>query len=164
MSILVSAEDLFARRRVAIGALAPLATGLRAELEPLVANPPDVPTMKAHLSRAGEADERYKLYFHQLWLAERVLHAALLGVLLDDLHARDLAAKLLDAYADQYLLYPNRDNVLGPSRPFFSTYLESIWLLQLVLALDLLESGQTGELGAKVRERLGAPSAALIAS
>ena len=32
-----------------------------------------------------------------------------------------------------------RDNVLGPSRPFFSTYLESIWLLQLCVALDMLE-------------------------
>ena len=48
--------------------------------------------------------------------------------------------RVLDGYADRYLDYPNRDNVLGPSRPFFSTYLESIWLLQLVLAVDLLES------------------------
>ena len=37
--------------------------------------------------------------------------------------------------------YPNKDNVLGPTRLFFSTYLESIWLLQLVVALDLLEIG-----------------------
>ena len=44
------------------------------------------------------------------------------------------------AMPSRYLDYPNRDNVLGPSRPFFSTYLESIWLLQLVLALDLLET------------------------
>ncbi|MDP9176532.1 MAG: heparinase II/III-family protein [Gemmatimonadota bacterium] len=168
MSILVSAEDLLARRRVATGALAPLAAGLRAELEPLVARPPEVPTMKARLSRAGEADERFRLYWHQLWLAERVLHAALIGVLLDNRHARALAASLLDAYADQYLRYPNRDNVLGPSRPFFSTYLESIWLLQLVLALDLLEAGapagETGELGGRVRDRLVVPSAVLIAS
>jgi hypothetical protein len=168
MGILVSAEDLLARRRVAAGTLAPLASGLRAELEPLVAHPPEVPTDKAHLSRAGEADDRFRLYFHQLWLAERVLHAALLGVLLDDRHARTLAATLLDGYADQYLHYPNRDNVLGPSRPFFSTYLESIWLLQLAVALDVLEAGapaaEIGQLGGRVRDRLVAPSAALIAS
>src|SRR4029079_16282875 len=103
---------------VARDTLEPLAGGLRAELEPLVAHPPKVPTLKAHLSRAGEADERYQLYFHQLWLPERVRHAALLGVLRDDRHARRLAVTLLDAYADQYLSYPNRDNVLGPSRPF----------------------------------------------
>ena len=168
MSILISVEDLLARRRVAMGALAPLATGLWRELEPLIASPPQVPTEKAHLSRAGEADDRFRLYWHQLWLAERVLHAALLGVLLDNRQARTLATTLLDAYADQYLNYPNRDNVLGPSRPFFSTYLESIWLLQLVLALDVLETGapaaEIGELGERVRDRLIAPSAALIAS
>ena len=170
MSILVSAEDLLARRRVASGTLAPLAAGLRAELEPLVTRSPEVPTLKAHLSRAGgrcehdgallaydpwdarhrcsmcgreyagEAHDRFRLYWRQLWLAERALHAALLGVLLDDRHARALAATLLDAYADQYLRYPNRDNVLGPSRPFFSTHLESIWLLQLVLVPDLIET------------------------
>ncbi|MEJ7758612.1 MAG: hypothetical protein WKF55_03350 [Gemmatimonadaceae bacterium] len=53
MSILISAEDLLARRGVATGALAPLAAGLRAELEPLVAHPPEVPTLKADLSRAA---------------------------------------------------------------------------------------------------------------
>src|SRR6476660_5036221 len=100
MSILISTEDLLARRLVATDALAPLARGLRAELEPLIANPPEVPTLKAHLSRAGEADERFQLYFHQLWLAERVLHAALLAVLLDDRRARALASTMLDAYAD----------------------------------------------------------------
>jgi hypothetical protein len=168
MGILVSAEDLLARRHVAMGALAPLATGLLSELEPLIASPPQVPTEKARLSRAGEADDRFSLYRHQLWLAEHVLHAALLGVLLDNRQARALAITLLDAYADQYLRYPNRDNVLGPSRPFFSTYLESIWLLQLALALDVLESHQPSaishQLSSRVRERLVAPSAELIAS
>lgn len=200
MTLLIGADELLARRRVATGALAPLATGLRRELEPLVAHPPEVPTRKAHLSRAGgrcqrdgallaydpfdprhrcpacgreyagEAHDRFRLYWHQLWLGERVLHAALLGVLLDERPARTLAATLLDGYAARYPDYPNRDNVLGPSRPFFSTYLESIWLLQLVLALDLLETGAPpaelgdGALGARVRDRLVAPSAALIAS
>src|SRR5689334_4205332 len=165
MSILISSENLLARRRVATGALAPLANGLRTELEPLVAYPPEVPTQKARLTRA--ADDT--LYRYQLWLAERVLHAALLGVLLDDRHSRTFAVTLLDAYADQYLHYPNRDNILGPSRPFFSTYLESIWLLQLAIALDLLESGHQPsaighQLSSRVRERLLSPSAELIAS
>ncbi|MDQ2889263.1 MAG: heparinase II/III-family protein, partial [Gemmatimonadota bacterium] len=200
MSLLVSKDELLARRQVATRALAPLATGLRRELEPLIVTLPEVPTLKAHLSRAGGRCERdgtllaydpfdarhrcptcgreytgveharSRLYWHHLWLAERVLHAALLGVLLDDPPARRLAVNLLDAYALQYLHYPNRDNVLGPSRPFFSTYLESIWLLQLVIALDLLETGAPapetghGALGARVRDRLIAPSAALIAS
>lgn len=202
MSLLVSAEELLARRRVAAGSLGPLATGLRRELQPLIDHPPEIPKLKAHLSRAGgrcerdgalleydpfaplhgarhrcpvcgreyvdEEHDRFRLYWHQLWLAERVLHAVLLGVLLDDRSARTLSVTLLDAYATQYLDYPNRDNVLGPSRPFFSTYLESIWLLQLAIALDLLETGapasELGTLGARVRERVLAPSAALIAS
>src|SRR5690349_369887 len=165
MNILLSGDDLLARRRVATGALAPLADGLRAELELLIARTPEVPKAKARLSRAGEADQRFRLYFDQLWLAERVLHAALLGVLLDDRRARTLAVTVLDAYADQYLRYPNRDNVLGPTRPFFSTYLESIWLLQLCVALDLLEmTRSTGVEGGVVRDRIIEPSSALIAS
>jgi hypothetical protein len=108
------------------------------------------------------------LYWHHLWLAERALHAALLGSV-GYAGCGALASDLLRQYADRYLGYPNRDNVLGPSRPFFSTYLESIWLLQLTIALDLLEetsepAAMRSMLGDEVRERLIAPSAALIAS
>jgi hypothetical protein len=198
MTLLVTREELLARRAVATGPLAPLAEGLRRELEPLVVSRPDVPTGKALLSRAGgrceqdgmlleydpfvvthrcprcgrthegDVHDRFRLYWHHLWLAERAVHAALLGVLLDDEGARELAIHLLREYTDRYLRYPNADNVLGPSRPFFSTYLESIWLLQLCTALDLLELGapsdRIGALGADVRERVVRPSAALIAS
>ncbi|MDQ6634964.1 MAG: heparinase II/III-family protein [Gemmatimonadota bacterium] len=198
MSLLASADALRARRAIAHGALAELARGLRAELAPVLRMPLEVPTEKALLSRAGgrcdrdgtylaydpfdprhrcphcgreltgEQHDRFRLYWHQLWLAERTVHAALLGALLDDAAARSLAIRLLDAYAAQYLRYPNSDNVLGPSRPFFSTYLESIWLLQLTIALDLLESSgdsaEMGALGARVRAELITPSAALIGS
>ena len=198
MSLLVAPAALHARRAVARGALAPLADGLRHELMPLLAGSHDVPTEKAWLTRAGgrcdrdgsllvydpfdarhrcgrcgrelhgAEHDRFRLYWHHLWLAERALHAALLGALLDDAACTGLAHDLLGAYAARYLDYPNRDNVLGPSRPFFSTYLESIWLLQLVLAMDLLESStgtpSTAALGARVRERLVAPSSELIAS
>jgi prepilin-type processing-associated H-X9-DG protein len=196
--LIATREDLLARRAVAAGPLAPLADGLRRELEPLFLHAPEVPADKALLSRAGgrcekdgtlleydpfstrhrcarcgqvhEGDlhDRFRLYWHHLWLAERAVHAALLGVLLDDESARALAVHLLSRYTDQYLAYPNMDNVLGPSRPFFSTYLESIWLLQLCIALDLLELGAAtdhiAKLGADVRDRLIEPSAALIAS
>jgi hypothetical protein len=110
--------------------------------------------------------DRFRPYWYQLWLAERVLHAAVLGVLLDDAACVDAAWRVLDGYVDRYLEYPNRDNVLGPSRPFFSTYLESIWLLQLVLSVDLLESAasRADARGARVRDRLVEPSVALIAS
>ena len=198
MSLVVTAAELKARRAVARAELAPLAKGLRDELAPLIAAIPSVPREKALLSRqggrcpfdgtllrfdpfdprhvcpacgresAGGLHDRFRLYWYQMWLAERVLHAALLGVLLDDAECRTLAESLLDAYAEQYLRYPNADNVLGPSRPFFSTYLESIWLLQLAIALGVLETGAPSpglrSLGARVRDRLIAPAMALIAS
>ena len=198
MSLLVDTATLDARRAVARGPLAGLATSLRAELEPLLEGAWSVPAEKALLSRSGgrcprdgtflafdpydarhrcprcgeefvgDLHDRFRPYWYHLWLAERSVHAALLGVLLDDTRCLATASAILDAYAAQYLEYPNRDNVLGPSRPFFSTYLESIWLLQLAVALDLLESSgrsiDVGALGARVRDTLVAPSAALVAS
>lgn len=112
----------------------------------------------------GEEHDLMWIMWYQLWLAERALHAAALyGVVGDQLH-RSLAERILSRYAEQYLSYPNRDNVLGPTRVFFSTYLESIWTLQLAYALDVLEvAGADSALGATLRDRLLAPSAALIA-
>jgi hypothetical protein len=194
MSVLLDATSIHARRAISRGALAPLAEGLRAELAPLLAGSVEIPHDKALLSRIGgrcpndgtflrfdpldarhicavcgievrgEMHDRFRPYWYQLWLAERVLHAAVLGVLLDDQECVDAAWRVLDGYADRYLDYPNRDNVLGPSRPFFSTYLESIWLLQLVLAVDLLEWGSPTPMGSRVRDLIVEPSARLIAS
>src|SRR3954471_21359735 len=122
----------------------------------------------------GTLHDRFWLYWYQLWLAERALHGALFAALgCDEVsgaftagQAGAFAAAVLTGYADQYLMYPNSDNVLGPTRVFFSTYLESIWLLNLCIALDLLEQhdARYAELGARVRDRIVEPSAALIAS
>jgi len=118
----------------------------------------------------GESHDRFWPYWYQLWLAERAVQGALLHRLAGDPRHRALAIAILEAYVDRYPTYPNRDNVLGPSRPFFSTYLESIWLLPLAIACDLLDGEGTGEspsiaaLGARVREVIVEPSVALIAS
>jgi len=197
MTLLLDSTSLDARRAIARGALGPLAHGLRAELAPVLDGTIVIPHEKALLSRAGgrcprdgsllrfdpqdprhlclacgmevvgELHDRFRPYWYQLWLAERVLHAAVLGVLLGETRCVEAAWRVLDEYAVRYLEYPNRDNVLGPSRPFFSTYLESIWLLQLVLAVDLLETSVGGAVDAKgqrVRDRIIEPSARLIAS
>src|SRR4051794_36576378 len=190
MSLLLDDAAIEARRSVAAGALRPLADGLLAELEPLFDGLVEIPAEKALLSRTGGRcphdgamlrfdpldprlvcpvcgtklqgglHDRFRPYWMQLWLAERVLHAAVLGVLLDDPRCIATGWRVLDEYGQRYLTYPNRDNVLGPSRPFFSTYLESIWLLQLVLALDLLESagGAPTARGDRIRERVVEPS------
>lgn len=126
--------------------------------------------------QGGAEHDRWWVVGQQLWLAERALHAATLAALRpDDARAtawRAFAGRLLDECAERWAAYPNADNALGPTRPFFSTYLESCWLLHLVLALDLLEGGaplagggaHEVAWGARIRERLVAPSAALIAS
>jgi hypothetical protein len=112
-----------------------------------------------------DAHYRYWLMWHQLWVAERAVHAATLHALRGEARHRDLALRILAGYVERYLAYPNRDNVLGPSRVFFSTYLESIWLLQLCVAIDLLEmTGVHGPTLGAARDRIVAPSSALVAS
>lgn len=98
----------------------------------------------------------------QLFSAERAVHAAALFLLRGDDAHRDLATRTLREFADRYGSWPNRDNVLGPTRPFFSTYLESIWLINICHALTLLEAAGEHALGGVVRDRVIAPSSALI--
>jgi hypothetical protein len=108
----------------------------------------------------GDLHDGFWVYWYQLWLAERAVHAAVLSRLGVVPEAGAFAAKILDGYSDLYPKYPNVDNALGPTRPFFSTYLESIWLLQLCVAADLVESPAVD----RFREAVVEPSVKLIAS
>jgi hypothetical protein len=110
----------------------------------------------------GELHDRFWIYWYQLWLAERAVHAAVLGRLGVDSRYNSLAERILDGYCDRYATYPNIDNVLGPTRLFFSTYLESIWLLQICVAADLV-SDSAGPLADRVRACIVEPSRAIIA-
>ncbi len=113
----------------------------------------------------GERHDRWWATWQHLWLAERSVHAATLYAMHGERALAQLAATILSGYAERYLNYPNRDNALGPTRPFFSTYLESIWLAQLCIAIDLLElAGAPDAPGGLLRDALVAPSAELIAS
>lgn len=114
-------------------------------------------------SYSGERHHQWWVMGAQLFTAERTVHAAALYLLRGDKAHRDLAVQTLETLADRYAHWPNRDNVLGPTRPFFSTYLESIWLLNLCHALALLELAGEHRVGAVVRERLLEPSSTLIA-
>jgi hypothetical protein len=111
----------------------------------------------------GDFHHRAWIYPYQLWLAERAVHGALLYVLRGEDRHRQLASNILERYVSAYPTYPNRDNVLGPTRVFFSTYLESIWLLQLCVAADVLEAATDRSVSDAVREAIVRPSAALIA-
>ena len=73
-----------------------------------------------------------------LWLAERAAHLATIHAVTDDEAAGQRARELLAAYYELYFALPNRDNVLGPSHLFFSTYLESIWILDYLAAAFIL--------------------------
>ncbi len=112
----------------------------------------------------GRWHDGWWLYPYHLWLAERAVHAATLHVLVGDIRNAQLARAILRAYARQYDGYPNRDNVLGPSRLFFSTYLESLWLLHICIAADLLGAGGDAETRDIVHERIARPSAEMIGS
>lgn len=192
--------DLDERRRIAAGALAPLAQALRAELDPLLARGVTiVPDRKARLTRTGgrcqfdgvllrfdpyapdshECPQCHRIYagdaHHdwwvmgaQLWHAERAAQSATLGLLTHDAAAAALSLRILTEFAVRYRSWKNSDNALGPSRPFFSTYLESIWLLNICHAIALLEAGpltpRAADALVQVREMLVQPSRDLIAS
>jgi hypothetical protein len=90
---------------------------------------------------SGERHDWAWAHYQHLWLAERMAHLATLAVTAENQEAAARANQLLQAY-EGYLGYPNRDNVLGPSRLFFSTYLESIWITNYLAAATLLREGQ----------------------
>jgi hypothetical protein len=115
---------------------------------------------------SGPRHHRAWITRYQIWLSERAIHLALLGAL-GRPGLADRAAAILAGYAARYRTYPNEDNVLGPSRPFFSTYLESIWLVQLSVALALTDAAAPDALGDADRRAVRAmlsESAALVAS
>ncbi|HEY2163312.1 MAG TPA: hypothetical protein VGH04_04945, partial [Gemmatimonadaceae bacterium] len=110
----------------------------------------------------GELHDRFWNYWYQLWLAERAVHGAVLSAVGCGDRFAALSRDVLAGYCDRYLHYPNVDNVLGPTRLFFSTYLESIWLLQICVAADLLAARESA-LVDRVRAEIVEPSRSLIA-
>ena len=111
-----------------------------------------------------DAEEHYRWWImgYQLWLSERAVHAAALGRLTDGARYRGLAESIVHRLAERYLALPNVDNVLGPTRVFFSTYLEAIWLLQLSVAVMILEHDASTPVGGIFRDRIALPSTELI--
>jgi len=88
----------------------------------------------------GDRHDRNWARYQHLWLAERAAHLATLAALDDDSAAGARGGEILTAYAQRYWRYPNRDNVLGPSRLFFSTYMESLWICNYLAAATLLKA------------------------
>ena len=111
----------------------------------------------------GERHDRHWARYQHLWLAERAAHLATLAALDGNDAAGARATEMLRAYARTYWQYPNRDNVLGPSRLFFSTYLESIWIGNYLAAAALLRaSGRLADATADEVSRVADEAANLI--
>jgi hypothetical protein len=104
-------------------------------------------------SYAGERHDRAWARFGHLWLAEGAATLATLASLADHAGAADRAGEILAGYTSSYFDYPNRDNVLGPSRLFFSTYLESVWLTSYLAAASLLR--HSGHLSEDIADGVG---------
>jgi hypothetical protein len=102
---------------------------------------------------SGERHHRAWARFQHLWLAERAAHLAAVAALGEREDAAARAREILGCYAGQYQDYPNRDNVLGPSHLFFSTYLESIWLTNYLAAGTLLRESE--QLDEELAEAIG---------
>ncbi|MBX3146177.1 MAG: heparinase II/III family protein [Gemmatimonadales bacterium] len=103
---------------------------------------------------SGERHHAHWARAQHLWVAERAAHLATVASFTDDERAADRARELLAHYFDRYHAFPNRDNVLGPSHLFFSTYLESIWVLNYLAAAFILR--EKGWLSDEEIEAVGA--------
>ena len=111
----------------------------------------------------GERHEGWWAKYQHLWLAERAAELATLVAVGEDDAPAARARDILSQYGDRYLRYPNRDNVLGPSRLFFSTYLESIWILNYLAAAWLLrEAGALDEPTSRAVHQVADEAANLI--
>ena len=113
----------------------------------------------------GERHDWSWARYQHLWLAERAAHLATLAALggPEDRSAAARARDILNAYAERYWRYPNRDNVLGPSRLFFSTYLESVWVCNYVAAATVLRaSGQLDDATARAVNQVTEEAATVI--
>lgn len=113
---------------------------------------------------SGDRHHRHWARAQHLWLAERMAELALLSVITEDAPAAGRAVELLAVYEDLYFALPNRDNVLGPSHLFFSTYLESLWLTSyLACAFILRESGELADERVEGVNRVADEAAQIIA-
>lgn len=167
---------------------------VRLRLERLLREAPPVPAVKALLSRDGGvcpedgatlrfdpwSPDRHRCpdcgketggprhHAHwaraqHLWLAERLADLGVLAVT-GDRAAAARANELLERYETLYFDLPNRDNVLGPSHLFFSTYLESLWVTQwLAGAVALREAGLLSDARVEGVNRVADEAATLIA-
>jgi hypothetical protein len=114
----------------------------------------------------GERHHRHWARPQHLWLAERAADLALIAAVGEEEEAEAAASRALEligTYEALYFALPNRDNVLGPSHLFFSTYLESLWITSYLGAAFLLqEAGRLSDQRVEGINHVADEAAALI--
>ncbi len=118
---------------------------------------------KCNRRLTGERHDGRWAWQQHLWLGERIAEAAAAGIMTGDEHLLAWAARKVTEYGERYRSYPNADNVLGPARLFFSTYLESVWLTSyLAAAFMLREAGVLDEDGIAAADTVAEEASNLI--
>jgi hypothetical protein len=113
---------------------------------------------------AGERHHRHWARAQHLWLAGRAAELALIAAIRDDPAPAARALEIIAGYEELYFALPNRDNVLGPTHLFFSTYLESLWInAWLAAAVTLRQAGRLPEERIAGINRVADEAATLIA-
>ncbi|MCD6545327.1 MAG: heparinase II/III family protein [Thermotogae bacterium] len=132
---------------------------------PLVFDPFDPSNRKCIKCGRNYRDYEYYLswvrQFH-FWLSEKVVEAGILYSILKDDRYLDLIRDVLYQYSSLYLWYPHQDNELGPGRIFPSTYMESLWIANLVIGLDFIAPNLDTQFLNMVKNKLFYPAVYII--
>ena len=98
----------------------------------------DHPCPTCGTNYVAENYRRAGISFYHLYLSQRTLEMGIAyGITGDPAYASAIREILVD-YARHYEGYPLADYVLGPTRVFQSTFIESLWLASLVGAADFV--------------------------
>lgn len=76
---------------------------------------------------------------YHAWLSQMSIYVGIVyQILKDETYSLLIKSILLD-YVKYYDSYPNNDNELGPTKVFQSTYMESVWIMHLACAYDMVK-------------------------
>ncbi|MCD6238301.1 MAG: heparinase II/III family protein [Thermotogae bacterium] len=95
--------------------------------------------------------------FH-FWLSEKAAQFGILYAIKGNERYSKPVIDIISQYSNLYLWYRHRDNELGPGRIFPSTYMESLWLGNLIIGLSLVKDSIDAEFINKVKDNLFYPA------
>ncbi|HET8521873.1 MAG TPA: heparinase II/III family protein, partial [Thermomicrobiales bacterium] len=110
----------------------------------------------------GEPYDRAWISFYQMYLSQRAVEMGIAYQVTGDPAYAEAIRFILGDYARHYEAYPLEDCVLGPTRLFQSTYIESLWLASLTAAADLVRERIPDDEWRLIRDELMLPAARVI--